>query len=39
MEIKMTEKQFRRLLDHVYISNLKINSTHGDESIRQKDDL
>ena len=35
MEIKMTEKQFRRLLDLVYIGNWILNSTRGDDRIRQ----
>lgn len=29
MEIKLTEKQFRRLLDLVYIGNWVLNSTRG----------
>ena len=39
MEIKMTEKQFRRLLDLVYISNWILNSTRGDDRIRQYDEV
>ena len=31
MEIKMTEKQFRRLLDLVYIGNWVLNSTVADD--------
>ena len=38
MEIKMTEKQFRRLLDLVYIGNWILNSTRGDDRIRQYDE-
>ena len=34
MEIKLTEKQFRRLLDLVYIGNWVLNSTRGDDRIR-----
>lgn len=37
MEIKLTEKQFRRLLDLVYIGNWVLNSTRGDDRIRQYD--
>lgn len=39
MEIKMTEKQFRRLLDLVYIGNWILNSTRGDDRIRQYDEV
>ena len=39
MEIKMTEKQFRRLLDLVYIGNWTLNSTRGDDRIRQYDEV
>ena len=39
MEIKMTEKQFRRLLDLVYIGNWILNSTCGDDRIRQYDEV
>ena len=35
MEIKLTEKQFRRLLDLVYIGNWVLNSTRGDDRIRE----
>ena len=37
MEIKLTEKQFRRLLDLVYIGNWVLNSTRGDDRIRDYD--
>ncbi|NLU23231.1 MAG: hypothetical protein GXW99_00645 [Clostridiales bacterium] len=37
MEIKLTEKQFRRLLDLVYIGNWVLNSTRGDDRIREYD--
>ena len=39
MEIKMTEKQFRRLLDLVYIGNWILNSTRGDDRIHQYDEV
>ena len=35
MELKMTEKQFRRLLDLVYIGNWVLNSTRGDDRIKE----
>ena len=37
MDIKMTEKQFRRLLDLVYIGNWVLNSTRGDDRITEYD--
>ena len=39
MEIKMTEKQFRRLLYLVYIGNWVLNSARGDDRIRQYDEV
>ena len=39
MEIKLTEKQFRRLLDLVYIGNWVLNSTRGDDRIREYDQV
>ena len=39
MEIKLTQKQFRRLLDLVYIGNWVLNSTRGDDRIRDYDDV
>ena len=39
MEIKLTEKQFRRLLDLVYIGNWILNSTRGDDRIHQYDEV
>ena len=39
MEIKLTQKQFRRLLDLVYIGNWVLNSTRGDDRIRQYDQV
>ena len=39
MDLKLTDKQFRRLLDLVYIGNWVINSTRGDDRIRDYDDV
>ena len=39
MEINLTEKQFRRLLDLVYVGNWVMNSTRGDDRIREYDDV
>lgn len=39
MDIKMSEKQFRRLLDLVYIGNWVLNSTRGDDRIREYDEV
>jgi len=39
MELKLTDRQFRRLLDLVYIGNWVINSTRGDDRIRDYDDV
>ena len=39
MEIKLSEKQFRRLLDLVYNGNWVLNSTRGDARIRQYDEV
>ena len=39
MELYLTEKQFRRLLDLVYIGNWVLNSTRGDDRIRQYDEV
>ena len=39
MEIKMTEKQFRRLLDLVYIGNWILNSTRGDDRFADYDEV
>ena len=38
MELNLTEKQFRRLLDLVYIGNWVLNSTRGDDRIREYDE-
>ena len=37
MELKLTQKQFRRLLDLVYIGNWVLNSTREDDRIRDYD--
>ena len=39
MEIKLTEKQFRRLLDLVYIGNWVLNSTRGEDRITEYDEV
>ena len=39
MDINLTEKQFRRLLDLVYVGNWVMNSTRGDDRIREYDDV
>ena len=39
MEIKLSEKQFRRLLDLVYIGNWILNSTRGDQRFRDYDEV
>ena len=39
MELKLTQKQFRRLLDLVYIGNWVLNSTRGDDRIRDYDQV
>ena len=39
MEIKMSEKQFRRLLDMVYIGNWVLNSARGGDRIRVYDQV
>ena len=37
MELRLTEKQFRRLLDMVYIGNWVLNSTRDNDRIRDYD--
>ena len=37
MELKMTEKQFRRLLDLVYIGNWELHSPRGDARIKENE--
>ena len=39
MELKLTDKQFRYLLDLVYIGNWVINSTRENDRIREYDQL
>lgn len=37
MELHLTEKEYRHLLDLVYIGNWVLNSTRGDDRIREYD--
>ena len=39
MQIDLTQKEFRRLLDLVYIGNWILNSTRGDDRFQDYDDL
>ena len=39
MDLKLTPKQYRRLLDLVYIGNWVLNSTRGDDRIRDYDEV
>ena len=39
MELKLTQKQYRRLLDLVYIGNWVLNSTRGEDRIREYDEV
>lgn len=39
MQIDLTAKEFRRLLDMVYIGNWVLNSTRGDDRFSDYDDL
>ena len=39
MQMELTEKQYRRLLDLVYIGNWVLNSTRGDDRIREYDEV
>ena len=39
MQIELTNKEFRRLLDMVYIGNWVLNSTRGDDRFADYDDL
>ena len=39
MNLELNNKQFRRLLDLVYIGNWGLNSTRGDDRIRQYDQV
>ena len=39
MKLELTRKQYRRLLDMVYIGNWILNSTRGDDRIRDYDEV
>jgi len=39
MELSINLKQFRRLLDLAYIGNWVLNSTHGDDRIKEFDEV
>ena len=39
MELNLTRRQFRRLLDMAYIGNWVLNSTRGDDRIRDYDEV
>ena len=39
MELKLNQKQFRRLLDMVYIGNWILNSTRGDQRFSDYDEV
>ncbi|NCB63182.1 MAG: hypothetical protein EOM52_06130 [Clostridia bacterium] len=39
MELKLTIKQYRRLLDMVYIGNWILNSTRGEDRFREFDEV
>jgi len=39
MNIELSEKEFRRLLDMVYIGNWILNSTRGDDRFEDYDDV
>ena len=39
MQIELTNKEFRRLLDLVYIGNWVLNSTRGNDRFKDYDDL
>ena len=39
MQIELTAKEFRNLLDMVYIGNWVLNSTRGDDRFQVYDDL
>lgn len=39
MHLELTRKQYRRLLDMVYIGNWILNSTRADDRIRDYDDV
>ena len=39
MNLELNSKQFRRLLDLVYIGNWVLNSTRGDQRFRDYDEV
>ena len=39
MKLELTDQEFRYLLDLVYIGNWVLNSTRGDDRIREYDDV
>lgn len=39
MKLELTKKQYRRLLDMVYIGNWVLNSTRGDDRFKDYDDV
>ena len=39
MNIELTDREFRRLLDMVYIGNWVLNSTRGDNRLKEFDDI
>ena len=39
MKLELTKKQYRRLLDMVYIGNWILNSTRGDDRFKDYDDV
>ena len=39
MQIELSKKEFRRLLDLVYIGNWVLNSTRGDDRIQEYDEV
>ena len=39
MKLELTQKQFRRLLDMAYIGNWLLNSTRGDDRLRDYDEV
>ena len=39
MKLELTKKQYRRLLDMVYIGNWILNSTRGDDRFRDYDEV
>jgi hypothetical protein len=39
MELELTQKQFRRLLDMVYIGNWVLNSTRGEDRFKDYDEV